>query len=461
VSGPQTAPRAHALIETTADACLLTGLLRAVERSSAYRTPETWTKPVIVRWDTAWALDPVPEDAERLRAQRSAAAALQRAGAGTVTYDKPPHDDRPRTIRCGPREFSVLLGLARAQGIIPLADVLDEVRAAWGAMRATPSEVLPEWWRDYEARLSTALEQPAPTGIGIGVDRIADDWVDWIDSVRAARGIASGVSGFERVVSERLLGHSKRLATLRRTVAAHLRAADPQWAGRPEEPPAAVLLLYGVRRMPTMLDIAGPVRVEADGSRLDISRIEGLVRCPGAWAAAIAAAASTSEIRVVTTIENETSAWAYVEEMGGPAGLGARRELVLYTSGFAAGVGVAVLGALAREIPRAEFRHWGDADEHGLRIWLDLVGRSHAPIRWWRTTSEWVRRATTRGAGKALTEAERRSLSRFRQALLQATVRDPTLDPGRVAVACADSLLHDSVKVEQEAFEPSLDTDLD
>lgn len=457
MTGSHTAAASASPAANDVEAWLLAGLLRAVERSTAYRTPESWTKPVVVRWDTAWALDPVPEDAERLRARRRAAEWLQRVDAGTVTYDKPPHDDRPRTIRCAPSEFGVLLGLSRARGITPLVDVLEDVREAWRNMVAAPSDPLPDWWRDYEVRLGAALEQPGPTGIGIGVDRIADEWVEWLDGVRAARGIAAGTTGYERVVSERLLGHSKRLATVRRAVAAHLRAADPQWADRPEERPAAVLMHYGVRRTPGMLDVAGPLLVEADGSRLDVSRIEGLARCPGAWAPAIATAARTAKIRVVTTIENETSAWLYVEDAGGPAGLAAKRELVLYTSGFASGVGIDALTTLARVLPEATFRHWGDADEHGLRIWLDLVRRSHAPVRWWRTTSQWIERATERGAGNALTDAERRSLIGFREVLLRATALDSALDPAGVAFACADALLRANAKVEQEAFEPGLD----
>lgn len=432
---------------------LVTGVLRAVERSAAYRLFIDWPKPVIVRWDTAWALDPVPEDAARHHARLAAAQWLVRTGAGTVTYDKPPFDDRPRTVRCIQAQFAVLVDLARSQGVTPLADAMHTLRDAWRSMQSLATESAPSWWTTYEARLGAALEGPAPAGIGMSLDRLVDEWPLWLDSVRAARGIASGVTGYERVVSERLLGQSKRLATMRHPVAAHLRAADPQWAGRGNIHPASVLGAYGVRRIPPMLDVAGPLIVDADGSRVDVSRIEGLARCPGAWADAIGDGARAAGIQMVTTIENETSAWSYVEECGGGAGLAARRELVFYTSGFAAGVGADAVAALARQLPAAEFRHWGDADEYGIRIWLDLVRRTGAPLRWWRTTARWVVHANARGAGKRLTELERQSL----RALVTDLRTDSSRDPDGAALRCAEALLHTGIKVEQEAFEPATD----
>lgn len=433
---------------------LLVGVLRAVERSAAYAAPETWTRPVIVRWATAWALDPLPEDAARARERLQASAWLAREGAGTVTYDKPPYDDRPRTIRCDRAQFAVLEGLARTMEIPRLADTIGALRDAWHAMQhAGPADSLPAWWVAYETRLAEALATPAPSGIGIAAERLIDEWSTWLDGVRAARGIAAGASGYERVVSERLLGHSKRLSALRRLVAAHLQAADPQWDGRGIEAPGVVLDAYGVRRIAPMLDVAGPVVIQADGSRLDCSRIEGLARCAGAWAEALTNAARDARIAVVTTIENETSAWCYVEERGGPQGLCARRELVIYTSGFSTEVGVRTLAGLAAAIPEASFRHWGDADEHGLRIWRDLARRANAPLAWWRTDAAWVEAAHARGAGKPLTPAERQSLVRWRDIL----ANEPVATRDGVALACADALLRLGVKIEQEAFEPALD----
>ena len=433
---------------------LVVGVLRAVERSAAYAAPETWTRPVIVRWATAWTLDPLPEDAARARERLQAAAWLAREGAGTVTYEKPPYDDRPRTIRCDRAQFAALEGLARTMGIPLLTDILVALREAWRVMaHVAPAEALPAWWLAYETRLAEALATPAPSGIGIAVERLIDEWSTWLDGVRAARGIAAGASGYERVVSERLLGHSKRLATLRRSVAAHLQVADPQWGGRGSEAPGVVLDAYGVRRIAPMLDIAGPVVIEADGSRLDCGRIEGLARCPGTWAAAVTNGARNAGIAVVTTIENETSAWSYVEERGGPEGLRARRELVIYTSGFSTEVGVRTLAGLAVAIPEASFRHWGDADEHGLRIWQDLTRRANAPLTWWRTDAAWVMAAHARGAGTPLSAAERQSLAHWRETL----AADAAATRDGVALGCADALLRLGVKIEQEAFEPALD----
>lgn len=433
---------------------LLTGVLRAVERSTAYRDPAHWTRPVVIRWATVWVFDPYPEDAERLRARGRAARWLVGTGAATITYEKPPYDDRPRTVRCTAAQLEVLEALARVDGIPPLRDTLLTVRAAWADARSSVGDALPSWWCAYEDRIAAALETPTPTGLGIAADRLVDAWPEWLDGLKAARGIAAGASGYERVVSERVLGHSKRLAELRRAVAAHLVAADPQWADLPGEASASsVLAAYGVRRTAVTLDVAGPVCVEADGSRMDASRIEGLVRLPGQWAAAVAEAAQRACIRTVTTIENETAAWGYVEERGGPDGLATEGELVVYTSGFAATVGADAVAALWRALPAAEFRHWGDADAAGIQIWRDLVRRSGAPLRWWRTTVGWLDAALVRSPGIPLSPGERWTLEQLARDLRDEAAHDPE----HAALQCAEALLRAGAKLEQEAFEPRID----
>ena len=436
------------------EACLVEGVLRAVERSAAYRNPDSWIKPVIVRWPTAWGFDPHPEDAERNRARLRAVQWLSQHGAGTVTYNKPPYDDRPRTIRCTASQCVALERLARENQVMPMRDALDSVRLAWQNVRQVPMESLPEWWLKYENTISTALSSSAPSGIGIAAERLVEEWPAWVDSLKAARGIAGGTAGYERVVSERLLGHSKRLAELRRIVAAHLVAADVRWGSSASgTAPSTILAEYGVRRVAQTVDVAGPICVVAEGSHVDVSRIEGLARLPGQWAVAIADAARAASISAVTTIENETTAWGYVEECGGPAGLSQRREIVVYTSGFATTTGADVLAKLTHALPSADFRHWGDADGPGIQVWLDLMRRSGAQLQWWRSSAAWVEGALARSAGTPLTLNERRSLLQIVRDLRS----EPNLDLGGYALACAEALLRTGTKLEQEAFEPALD----
>lgn len=436
---------------------LIAGVLRAVERSMGYRDPARWTKPVVIRWRTAWTLDPHPENSERHRSRLLAAQRLAEAGAATVTYDKPPYEDRPRTIRCTAAQCATLESLARANGITPLRDALATVRSAWQSIRQTPVRSIPVWWLEYETRITESLDNPAPSGIGITADRLVNEWPQWLDSLKAARGIAGGATGYERVVSERLLGHSKRLASVRRMVAAQLQAADPRWAESVNVLPASVVLAeYGVRRVAPTVDVAGPIYILADGSQLDVSRIEGLARLPGQWACAIAEAARAARIRTVTTVENETTAWGYVEECGGPEGLAKRRELVIYTSGFAATIGAETVANLKRALPDADFRHWGDADGPGMQVWLDLSRRSGTPLQWWRTTAAWVEKALSRSSGAPIMANERRVLEQ----LVQDLRGNPACDPGGHALACAEALLRVGLKIEQESFEPSLDTTL-
>jgi hypothetical protein len=77
---------------------------------------------------------------------------------------------------------------------------------------------------------------------------------------------------------------------------------------------------------------------------------------------------------VTTTIENEYPFLSYVEEAGGPCNLGVRGEVAVYTVGFPTPGLMAALAELGGRIGDVEFRHWGDADVGGRRIWWFLSG---------------------------------------------------------------------------------------
>ena len=64
----------------------------------------------------------------------------------------------------------------------------------------------------------------------------------------------------------------------------------------------------------------------------------------------------------ITTVENEFPFLAYVEEAGGPTGLGDRDEIAVYVAGFPAPVLIDTLAAIAARKPGLRFQHWGDAD---------------------------------------------------------------------------------------------------
>jgi len=119
----------------------------------------------------------------------------------------------------------------------------------------------------------------------------------------------------------------------------------------------------------------------------------------------------------MTTIENETPFLAYVEEAGGPAGLGDRGELAVYTAGFPDPTLLDALATIAARKPSVEFRHWGDADLGGLRIWWLIRTRLGCPVALYRTRAEWLEATVARGGAQALEDGERAGLARLRRQL--------------------------------------------
>ncbi|HEX7125723.1 MAG TPA: hypothetical protein VF406_08080 [Thermodesulfobacteriota bacterium] len=102
-----------------------------------------------------------------------------------------------------------------------------------------------------------------------------------------------------------------------------------------------------------------------------------------------------------------------------------------------------------RRRPETAFRHWGDADVGGLRIWWLLRTRLGCPVHLFRTTPEWLEEAAASG-GRPLPTAERAALERFGALLAgSGTGGAPDVAQARRLVA---SLLRLGVKVEQERY---------
>lgn len=126
---------------------------------------------------------------------------------------------------------------------------------------------------------------------------------------------------------------------------------------------------------------------------------------------------------------------------------------MLYTSGFAANSFADLLTRVAFRGHGIAFRHWGDADEHGLRIWDDLRRRTGAAIEWWRTSGDWVTQMASRSAGSTLAAGDRKSLTR-----LAAHWRSLPFDPLRIeALNCLDAILQTGRMIEQEAYAVATD----
>jgi hypothetical protein len=426
---------------------ILRRLLERHERSRAFGQPGPWRQDVIVRIDAdVFPHAFRPDGREELDALRAAAEALGREGAVRITRHRGYGAGVPHEIRMGAAELDAAYRLAAAFGFEPLGDALAAVRAHVESLRAQP---VPGWMDDFLGRVGAGAGAADLSALGMSRERLKRERRDVEDALTAAAGLACGVNGWERVVSERLLGDSKRLAVLRARVVDLLVRADPRWDGIPPEDASELLEAYGVRPKPGLVRCAGSAALEIGERTYRLEDFSPVAHLPEAWAGAWVNGLARTRLACVTTIENEVPFLAYVEETGGAEGLGTKGEIAVYTAGFPSPVLVESLAALAHRCPGLAFQHWGDADLGGLRIWWLLRARIDRPIALVRTTAAWLEDAAARG-GTRLGDGERSGLERLRlQLLASAAAGAPDVTD---AVALIDALLRVGVKVEQERY---------
>jgi len=210
--------------------------------------------------------------------------------------------------------------------------------------------------------------------------------------------------------------------------------------GKMDESRIAATLTFA-RNLDLQLVLATP----KERSELVAPRVERSL-LPEAWAEAWVDAVEQAQVQVITTIENEYPFFSYVEEAGGPDGLGARGEIALYTAGFPTPGLMSALRLLRDRAPKIRFRHWGDADVGGLRIWWFLRSKLQRPIELFRTTAQWLKDEVQNG-GKPLSLSERAALTR-----LKGQIEDVSDDDVSAARDLIESLSLHGLKLEQERF---------
>ena len=421
-------------------------LLEAHERSSSYGRPGPWPRDIILKIDARTFPQAFSPDGREVRAALFAAGAdlevEQRVRL--VRHSRGPLAGEPKEIRLGPAEVGRAYEAAEALGFEPLSAGLRALERHARGLAALPSA-------DWMQRYLQALARDAPGAdlrrLGMSRERFKRQWRDMLTALQAAAGLALGIApAWERLVSERLLGDSKLLARVRGLVVAVLVRADPRWEGLPAEDSADLLEAYGVRRKPGLIRCAGAAELRV-GAR--VYRMEDFVpvaHLPVTWADSWVDAVANARVRQVTTIENEYPFLAYVEETGGPSGLGARGEIAVYTAGFPDPSLVAALVRLAEREPGVSFRHWGDADVGGIRIWWFLRSRLGRSLDIFRTTAGWILAESSRG-GKPLSALERTALARINDELARVDGED--VAAARDAVG---ALLACGMKLEQERY---------
>jgi hypothetical protein len=421
-------------------------LLEAHERSTSFGQPGPWSRDVILTVDqrtfpTAFG----PDGREELESLCDAIEELRSAGACRVAYEKtkaPSADLLPRQIRVGSNEIINTYRIGVAGGFVPLADSIDHVRQQIATLRTVP---MAGWVQEYLARVDVGLAAADPGALGMGRERFKRDSIDVRDALAAVAAISIGVDSWERMLSERIFGRSKRLSAIRALVARLLVRGDPSWAGFEFEETLDVLEAYGVRRKPGTLRCAGGGSLRINGREYRLEDFVPTASLPEAWGAAWCEAAAASEVSCITTVENEFSFLAYVDESGGVSGLAGRREMVVYVAGFP-GPWLTKLLAETQRRTGATMRHWGDADVGGLLIWQLLRTRVGSPIDFFRTTEEWIREQAVSG-GQPLSARERAALHRLRESFASLNLPDYAQ-----ATAVANALLEANVKLEQERY---------
>jgi Uncharacterized protein conserved in bacteria C-term(DUF2220) len=400
---------------TAARQNLLCRLLDKYERGAAFGRPGPWRQDVIVRLDARQFPEAfAPEGREALADLRAAAEDLAREGAVRLVRHRGYAAGLPHEVRIGPDELARAYELAAAFGFRPLGDDLRDLATLVTALCAEPG---PEWMAAYLGDLAARLASADLSPLGVQRERFKRERRDVRDALTAAAALARGLAGWERVVSERIFGDSKRLAAVRPQVVDILLRADPRWEGLSRDDAPDLLEVYGVRRKPALLRCAGRATLTVGARVYELEDFAPAAHLPGAWAGAWIDAVAVGPTRRMTSIENETAFLAYVEEAGGPAGLGDRGELAVYTAGFPDPTLLDALATIATRKPSVEFRHWGDADLGGLRIWWLIRTRLGCPVALYRTRAEWLEATVARGNAQALEDGERAGLARLRRQL--------------------------------------------
>jgi hypothetical protein len=425
---------------------LISRLLDNYERSALYGRPAPWPRDVIVRLDPKSFPEAFAPDGRELRnSLMFVASELESAGCvRVVRHAVGPLRDEPAQVRIGPDQVDRTYREAMQVGYEPLAKGLNEVG---GTAASLATGKTPLWMRTFLEEVTAGLREANPSKLGMSRERFKRDWHDVLCAARAATLLAEGMAPtWERIVSERLFKDSKLLGRIRPYVISILVRADPRWQGIPPEEAGELLEAYGVRRKPGLIRCAGAATLSVGCRMYALEDFSPAAHLPDSWAEAWVNGVAASGVRMVTTVENEYPFLSYLEEAGGPPSLGRLGELVIYTGGFPSPNLTAALARLAALRSDIRYRHWGDADVGGLRIWWFLRTRLSREVDLFRTTADWVEAEAARG-GCPLSSSERKALQVLRRELGSSSAGD-TL----AARKLIDALLTLGIKLEQECY---------
>jgi Uncharacterized protein conserved in bacteria C-term(DUF2220) len=433
-------------VTTSAPLELLSRLLESHERSTSYNRSGPWPRDVILKLEARSYPEMFAPDGREKRALIMAAARqLESRGClRIICHTRGPLAGEPKELRLSPANVTPAYEVAQQFGFEPLATGLSQIEHHAICLAEKTDQ---SWMRDFLEKFATGVHNADLSIIAMQRDRFKREWREFVPALTVASALACGITpAWERIVSERLLRDSKLLGRVRSHVVSVLLRADPRWDGVPLNEAGDLLEVYGVRRKPGLIRCAGVLTLNVGSRVYQLEDFAPVAHLPDAWAERWIEAALKSTVRILTTVENEYPFLSYVEEAGGPVALGMRGELVVYTAGFPTPALMNVLALLGRRSGDISFRHWGDADVGGIRIWWLLRQRLGRSIELFRTTAAWVE-GEIAGGGRLLSGSEKHGLRRLQTELESASgsdifgVRD-----------LIDVLLKHGIKLEQERF---------
>jgi hypothetical protein len=433
-------------VTTSAPLELLSRLLESHERSTSYNRSGPWPRDVILKLEARSYPEMFAPDGREKRALIMAAARqLESRGClRIICHTRGPLAGEPKELRLSPANVKPAYEVAQQFGFEPLATGLSQIEHHAICLAEKTDQ---SWMRDFLEKFATGVHNADLSIIAMQRDRFKREWREFVPALTVASALACGITpAWERIVSERLLRDSKLLGRVRSHVVSVLLRADPRWNGVPLNEAGDLLEVYGVRRKPGLIRCAGVLTLNVGSRVYQLEDFVPVAHLPDAWADRWIEAVLKSTVRILTTVENEYPFLSYVEEAGGPVALGRRGELVVYTAGFPTPALMNVLALLGRRSGDISFRHWGDADVGGIRIWWLLRQRLGRSIELFRTTAAWVEGEIAAG-GRLLSGSEKHGLRRL-QTELESTSGSDIFGVRDVI----DVLLKHGIKLEQERF---------
>jgi hypothetical protein len=433
-------------VTTSAPLELLSRLLESHERSTSYNRSGPWPRDVILKLEARSYPEMFAPDGREKRALIMAAARqLESRGClRIICHTRGPLAGEPKELRLSPANVKPAYEVAQQFGFEPLATGLSQIEHHAICLAEKTEQ---SWMRDFLEKFATGVHNADLSIIAMQRDRFKREWREFVPALTVASALACGITpAWERIVSERLLRDSKLLGRVRSHVVSVLLRADPRWNGVPLNEAGDLLEVYGVRRKPGLIRCAGVLTLNVGSRVYQLEDFVPVAHLPDAWADRWIEAVLKSTVRILTTVENEYPFLSYVEEAGGPVALGRRGELVVYTAGFPTPALMNVLALLGRRSGDISFRHWGDADVGGIRIWWLLRQRLGRSIELFRTTAAWVEGEIAAG-GRLLSGSEKHGLRRL-QTELESTSGSDIFGVRDVI----DVLLKHGIKLEQERF---------